>query len=41
MLPSTTVFMDYELVGDPKNPERLIALGYSSIARMLFVADCA
>jgi uncharacterized protein len=39
---ATTVFMDldYELVGDPKNPERLIALGYSTLARMLFVVHC-
>ena len=39
---ATTVFMDldYELVGDPKNPERLIALGYSTLTRMLFVVHC-
>ena len=39
---ATTVFLDlnYELVGDPTNPERVIALGYSSLARMLFVVHC-
>jgi uncharacterized protein len=39
---ATTVFLDldYELTVDPKNAERFIALGYSRLARMLFVVHC-
>ena len=39
---ASTVFLDlnYEVASDPKDPERLIALGFSSLARMLFVVHC-
>lgn len=39
---ASTVFLDlnYEVASDPEDPERLIALGYSSLAHMLFVVHC-
>ncbi len=39
---ATTVFLDleYQLIVDPTNRERFIALGFSSLARMLFVVHC-
>ncbi len=32
--------LDYLLLNDPENPERFFALGFSGLARLLFVVHC-